>query len=263
MQIDPDSPSSPLSPGAIADLPTTRGLVSAHASVKWAPGQNCAHHSEVFAAGRDSSGAAVALALARDMLASAEPDPLAETADQRAILWVQDRASVRLTGRPYRPGLPADLRHRIIHVIAEKAEDVLFALEEGVRCRDLACVIGEVVGNPKALNFTASRRLSLAAERHKVPLWLVRVNAGRDLSSARMRWDVRAAPSAIPRWNADAPGAPAWHAELFRSRTHPPGKWTLGNEGEGGTRLRSFERASHLRSAPPQDERAQDRRIAG
>jgi protein ImuA len=234
MQTDPEAPSGPPTPGAIADLPATScGAVSVRASAKWKPGQGGVHHSEVFASGRDSSGAAAALALAMDMLASTEPGPLAETTDQRAILWVQDRASVRLTGRPYRPGLPADLCHRIIHVVAEKAEDVLFALEEGVRCRDLACVIGEVVGNPKALNFTASRRLSLAAERYGVQLWLVRLDAGRDLSSARMRWDVRAAPSSIPRWNADAPGLPAWHAELFRSRTHPPGEWILRRDPTG------------------------------
>lgn len=239
MQTDHQSLSGPPSPGAIAALPAiTRGAisaqaVSAQASAQWVPAAGGAHHSEVFASGRDSSGAAAALALAMDMLASAEPGPLAEAADQRAILWVQDRASVRLTGRPYRPGLPADLRHRIIHVIAEKAEDLLFALEEGVRCRDLACVIGEVTGNPRALNFTASRRLSLAAERHGVPLWLVRLDAGRDLSSARMRWDVRAAPSAAPRWNADAPGNPAWHAHLFRSRMHPPGEWILRRDPAG------------------------------
>lgn len=234
MQADHQSLSGPPSSGAIAALPAiTRGGVSVQASAQWVPAAGGAHHSEVFASGRDSSGVAAALALAVDMLASAEPGPLAETADQRAILWVQDRASVRLTGRPYRPGLPADLRHRIIHVIAEKAEDVLFALEEGVRCRDLACVIGEIVGNPKALNFTASRRLSLAAERHGVPLWLVRLDAGRDLSSARMRWDVRAAPSLRPRGNADAPGHPAWRAQLFRSRMHPPGEWILRRDPAG------------------------------
>ena len=234
MQTDPKFLSGPPLSGAIAALPaTTRGALSVRASAKWAPGTGGIYHSEVFASGRDGGGAAAALALAMDMLASASPGPLAETADQRPILWVQDRASIRLTGRPYRPGLPDDLRHRIIHVIAEKAEDVLFALEEGVRCRDLACVIGEVAGNPKALNFTASRRLSLAAERHGVPLWLVRLDADRDLSSARMRWDVRSAPSASPRWNTDAPGLPACHAELFRSRTHPPGQWILRRDSTG------------------------------
>ena len=128
--------------------------------------------------------------------------------------------------------LPPALRHRLIHVAAKSLEDALFALEEGLRCRDLAFVIGELAGNPKALNFTASRRLSLAGEKHGVPLWLVRLDAARDLGSARMRWAARAAPSAPPRWNPQAPGVPAWRAELFRARGHPPGEWLLGEEGD-------------------------------
>jgi len=151
---------------------------------------------------------------------------------ERSVLWVQDAASLRLTGRPYRPGLPAALRHRLIHAVAARPEDALFALEEGVRCRELACVIGEIAGNPRALDFTASRRLTLAAERHGVALVLVRLDAARDLSSARMRWQAAAAPSLPPRWNAQAPGAPAWRAGLFRARAHPPGEWILRNDGQ-------------------------------
>lgn len=188
----------------------------------WSPELPCALHSEVFAEGCEASGVAVALALTLAGL----PD------DRRSVLWVQDAASLRLTGRPYRPGLPARLRERVIHVAASRPEDALFALEEGLRCRDLACVIGEIAGNPKVLDFTASRRLSLAAEQHGVPLFLVRLDAARDLSSARMRWQVRAVSSLPPRWNAQAPGKPAWHAELFRTRTHTPGEWILRDDGQ-------------------------------
>lgn len=196
------------------------GVLSHASASRWHPGLTCALHGEVFACGREASGAALALALALDGL---EQDAF----EQRHVLWVQDKTALRLTGRPYRPGLPARLRHRMIHVSADTPEDALFALEEGLRCRELACVIGEIAGNPRALDFTASRRLSLAAERHGVPLFLVRLDAARDLSAARMRWQVSAAPSPPPRWNAQAPGQPAWHAELFRARAHPPGKWIL------------------------------------
>ena len=151
--------------------------------------------------------------------------------EERSLLWVQDETSLKRTGRPCRAGLPERLRHRLIHVTARKPEDALFALEEGMRCRDLACVIGEIAGNPRALDFTASRRLTLAAERHGVPLFLVRLDAARDLSSARMRWQVHSLPSNRPRWNRAAPGAPTWHAELFRSRTHAPGAWMLRDDG--------------------------------
>jgi protein ImuA len=125
----------------------------------------------------------------------------------------------------------------LIHVAAATPEDALFALEEGLKCRDLACVIGEIAGNPRALSFTASRRLSLTAERHGVRLWLVRLDAAPDLSSARMRWQARAAPSPPPRWNAAAPGTASWHAELFRARAHAPGEWILSDD-DGHLRLR-------------------------
>ena len=186
-------------------------------------------HSEVFAMGDEAAGGALALALALDHLAATRDAGTCE--DNRAVLWVQDAAAIRTTGRPYRPGLPQAVRHRLIHVAAEKIEDALFALEEGVRCRDLAAVIGEVTGNPRALDFTASRRLSLAAERHCVPLWLVRIDARRDLSSARMRWDATAAPSSPPCWNGMAPGEPAWRAELFRARRHRPAELVLRQDG--------------------------------
>lgn len=194
----------------------------------WRPGRTShALHGEIFAPAGEGSGAAMALAMALDA---------AQQGEDRAWLWVQDERALKLGGRPYRPGLPAALRDRLLHVAAKSAEDALFALEEGLRCRDLCFVIGEIAGNPRALNFTAARRLSLAAERHGVPLWLVRLDAQSDLSSARQRWQVRAAPSLPPRWNAAAPGAPAWQADLFRARAHPPGKWILRDEG---TRLRA------------------------
>lgn len=200
---------------------------------EWRPGraESAIPHGEVFASGHEAAGAALALALAMDRKRSAETDPLTDALGERAWLWVQDASAIRLGGRPYCLGLPVELRHHLIHVAAKTPEDALFALEEGLRCRELAFVFGEIAGNPKALDFTASRRLSLAVERHGVPLWLVRLDAERDLGSARMRWHVDSTPSPQPRWNAQAPGAPSWRAELFRARNHPPGKWTLRDDG--------------------------------
>jgi len=231
----------------LSAFPTAGELSSlgAHAP-RWRPGLPREHwgatFSELFASGREGSGAAAALALALDGFGGEE---------ERAVLWVQDAAALRLTGRPYRPGLPAALRRRVIHVVAPKAEDALFALEEAARCRDFAGAIGEIAGNPKALDFTASRRLALAAEKYGVPLFLVRLDAARELSAARMRWQVRAAPSPPPRWNGQAPGRAAWHAELFRARGYRPGEWIL----DDGAKLSA--RPSILRQA--QDERGSGR----
>ena len=215
-------------------LPLAALAASNVAAQRWRPGLGAPLHNEVFAASGEASGVGLALALACDALAEqarqAKSGPLALSEDNRSILWVQDRTAIRLNGRPYRVGLPEQVRDRVIHVAAETPEDALFALEEGLRCRDLAFIIGEIAGNPRALDFTASRRLSLTAEKHGVPLWLVRLDARPGLSSARMRWQVRPHPSSPPRWNRTAPGASAWQAELFRARSHPPGQWIVRND---------------------------------
>ena len=71
---------------------------------RWRPGLGgAALHGEVFAPGGEASGAAFALALALDAAGPVE----------RPWLWVQDRAALRRGGRPYQPGLPPALRHRL------------------------------------------------------------------------------------------------------------------------------------------------------
>jgi protein ImuA len=227
LQTNPDLEGSP-------DLISASDLARPTRAAEWRPGLPATGdtaHGEIFAPGDDTTGAALALALAQDHLRAVAPDPLADVPDERPWLWVQDREALRRTGRPYRPGLPRSLRHRLVHVAAPTVEDALFALEEGLRCRELAFVIGEITGNPRALDMTASRRLSLAAEKHAVPLWLVRLDAKRDLSSARLRWSVQATASPEPRWNPAAPGTPSWRADLFRARRHPPGTWVLRDDG--------------------------------
>lgn len=225
----------------LSSLPTAARLLTlGQGAPRWRPGliPVGAVHYEIFAPADEAGGAACALALALDVLragAHAQEGPRGVFLAQRPLLWVQDAASIRKTGRPYAPGLPPALRNRVIHVAVKDAADALFALEEGMRCRDLACVIGEIAGNPRALDLTASRRLGLAAEKHGVPLFLVRHDAARDISSARMRWQVRSTASPPPRWNAAAPkagpGIGSWYAELFRARAHAPGEWTLHDDG--------------------------------
>ena len=103
-------------------------------------------------------------------------------------------------------------------------------MEEGVRCSALSCVIGEIWGDPRVLDFTATRRLAVAAERSGTPCWLVRLGGTANLSGARMRWRLASAPSLLNALDPRAPGAPAWNAELFRARGHPPGRWSVAHE---------------------------------
>jgi len=146
----------------------------------------------------------------------------------RPLLWVQDRMAILESGRIYPPGLGlADL----IHVEARDARAALWAMEEGLRCSALSAVIGELWGDPASLDFTATRRLAVAAERSGVTCWLVRLNGTANLSGARMRWRIASRPSLANPFDPRAPGLPAWDAELFRSRASPPGRWSIAHDG--------------------------------
>jgi protein ImuA len=179
----------------------------------------------------------------------------------RPWLWVQDGESRRRSGRPYLHGLPIALRHDLLHVAVRTPADALWAMEEGVRCASLSFVIGEIAGDPKCLDFTASRRLVLAAERHGVPLLLVRRHGQADLSAARLRWRINSAQSNPHPWNPRAPGAPLAAAELFRARGFRPGSFLL-THGVGHDPARTGDR---LDLAAPLCDRSMepDRRAAG
>lgn len=138
------------------------------------------------------------------------------------VLWVQDRLSQKESGKPYLPGLP---RKSVIRVDVGRPVDVLWAMEEGLRCKALSCVIGEIWGDPPALSFTATKRLALRAEANKTPCWLIRRAASPDLSAARDRWRIASLPSAPHPHDPQAPGAPRWSLDLFRSRRAKPGQW--------------------------------------
>ena len=152
---------------------------------------------------------------------------LVQAAREKPLLWVQDRMSILESGRIHPPGLPSQ---NLIHVEARDARDALWAMEEGVRCSCLSAVIGEIWGDPRALDFTATRRLAVASEGSGTPCWLVRLGGIANLSGARMRWRLASMPSLPNPLDPRAPGLPAWDAELFRARGHRPGRWNLAYE---------------------------------
>jgi protein ImuA len=152
---------------------------------------------------------------------------LAQVGTEKPLLWVQERMAILESGRVHPPGFPLS---NLIHVEARDARDALWAMEEGVRCAALSCVIGELWGDPRVLDFTATRRLAVASERSGVPCWLVRLGGTANLSGARMRWRLASAPSLLNPLDPRAPGVPAWDAELFRARGAPPGRWSIAHE---------------------------------
>ena len=203
-----------------ADEPSLAGACGRLSALPWPERPTL---SEVFAASPRDGGWA-GLLLAR--LAGAQPD------GDRPLLWVQERMAILEAGRVHPPGL-GDPIPEIIHVEARDARTALWAMEEGLRCAGLGAVIGELWGDPRALDFTATRRLAVAAERHGVAAFLIRLGGQANLSGARMRWRVASAPSAPHPFDPRAPGAAAWDTELFRARGLAPGRWRVADDAPG------------------------------
>jgi protein ImuA len=135
--------------------------------------------------------------------------------------------AIHESGRIFPPGLGLP---DLLHVEARDARAALWAMEEGLRCPALSLVVGELWGDPAALDFTATRRLAVAAERSGVACWLVRLGGTANLSGARRRWRLASLPSLPHPLDSKAPGAPVWDADLFRARGTPPGRWRMTHE---------------------------------
>ena len=93
-----------------------------------------------------------------------------------------------------------------------------------------------IVGrSPRRSDFTATRRLAVAAERFGVGCWLIRLQGAANLSSgARERWRLASAPErGAPLRSPRPPVRRAGAAELFRSRRRLPATWLGQLEGTG------------------------------
>lgn len=144
-------------------------------------------------------------------------------ADGRSVLWVCPQDDLYGPGLA-RFGLTTD---RLILVRAHRPAEILWVVEEALRCRGLAAVLGEVSG----LSLAASRRLQLAARKSGVTALLLRQRAEAPLTSAVTRWRAAAAPG------QDAQIMPRWHIELVRCRG-----LLHGEEGHVGRWLVAWEK---------------------
>ena len=109
---------------------------------------------------------------------------------------------------------------RLILVKGKSDNDILWAMEEGLRSTGISGVIGE----PFKIPPIAGRRLQLAAEENCVPCLLLRPEnyckkpqSITPTNAALTRWHVTAAPSITPA-SGRGLGAPKWNLELQRYR---------------------------------------------
>ncbi|SMF23647.1 protein ImuA [Tistlia consotensis] len=139
------------------------------------------------------------------------------------LLWVSQLGDFHAPAAAA-AGIPPE---RLLLVRAHGAADGLWAIEEALRCPDLAAVVGEL----DSLDPLAARRLQLAAESAGRPCLLLHrprlAGRGERLASpALTRWRVAAAPS-DPSLPATLVGRPRWRVSLERCRGGRPADFLL------------------------------------
>jgi protein ImuA len=92
--------------------------------------------------------------------------------------------------------------------------DLLWAMEEAIACRSVAAVIADIATPVKALDFTATRRLSLRAAASGCSIFVIRYTRQREASAARYRWRLASVLSRPPPFDRQAPGRPRWQVTL-------------------------------------------------
>ena len=144
--------------------------------------------------------------------------------DGAAVVWIADDLSLAEHGAPYGPGLDAMglAPERLITVAAACSRDVLWAMEEALRCRAIGLVIGEL--RAREIDPVATRRLSLAAAAGDTLGLLLRPAPGEETSAAATRWIIGAAPAAP---SPHGVGPPRLAARLMRNRRGHLGTWIV------------------------------------
>ena len=143
------------------------------------------------------------------------------------VLWALPRDDL------FAPALAGVGLHPDRLVLVEAGKQVLSVMEEGLRHRGLAGVVGELEGR---LGLTASRRLQLAAEASGVTAFVLRRARHSDdpalaaPNAAVTRWRIAALPSPPPLPQAPAVrgvGRAHWHLTLLRCRGGEAATWTV------------------------------------
>jgi protein ImuA len=131
------------------------------------------------------------------------------------ILWCR-QPSGTFDAPPYAPALAAWFDPaRLLMVTARREDDLFWAMEEGLRAGVT------VVGETRAANPTAGRRLSLAAEKSGATAFLLRNEPAPAQSVCATRWRVASAASHSTPGLADL-GSVRWRVELRRNRFGTP-----------------------------------------
>jgi protein ImuA len=120
------------------------------------------------------------------------------------ILWMSDEFSLRENGAPYGPGVAAhglDVA-RLVFVRAQSGPDLLWAMEEALRCGAACAIVADLGSAARAFDLVAARRLTQAARTSGTPAILLHpagaFSRPQAQNGARMRFEITARPSVLP-----------------------------------------------------------------
>jgi protein ImuA len=173
--------------------------------------------------------------------------------DDRPVAMIVTRAFQNERGRLFSWGAAAmglDPR-RILLVRVRREVEALWAFEETLKSGAVAAALGSL----EAPSFVATRRLDFAARAGRAHALVLRAKPSGDLSAARLRWRIAAAPSAPHPLDLRAPGPARLTAELARSRDGRTGVFTLEQDHETGRLRLAAGLADHGLAAGPDDAR--------
>lgn len=111
---------------------------------------------------------------------------------------------------------------KIIFIRLKKDKDVLWCMEEALKCEGLSSVVGEM----KELDFTTSRRFQLAVEQSRVTGFILRTKESINTTACVTRWKITSIPS-ISEDDLPGVGFPVWDIALIKVRNGKPGNWQL------------------------------------
>jgi protein ImuA len=149
-------------------------------------------------------------------------------APRRDAIWIAEDLSLAENGAPYGPGLheAGIVPEHLITVAAAHGRDVLWAMEEALRCHAVGVVIGEL--RARDIDQVATRRLSLAAAAGNTFGLILRTAPDDTPSAAATRWIIGAAPSVLARGGERSGiGPPRLVAHLVRNRRGHLGAWIV------------------------------------
>ncbi len=113
--------------------------------------------------------------------------------------------------------------HHIIFVDLERERDILWAMEEGLKCKQLTAVIAEL----REITFAQSRRLQLTVAQSQVTGFLLRTSSAKITPTACVaRWKITPLESE-QKEGLPGLGFPKWQVELLRVKNGNPGIWQI------------------------------------